>query len=93
MNGAGFMLDAIKSLRSNRALLRKRTGAFNIKEHNSFKEKPISAYRRYRFKKATPAYMRKLRARLSAERKARKVKLTAALVFSIVLVLSLIAVL
>ncbi|OEK01317.1 hypothetical protein BFP97_07220 [Roseivirga sp. 4D4] len=90
MNGAGFMLDAIKSLRSNRALLRKRTGAFNIKDHNGFKDKPISAYRKYSFKKATPTYMRKLRAKLSADRKARKIKMIASLIFSIVLVTSLI---
>ncbi|MBO3696853.1 hypothetical protein [Roseivirga sp. E12] len=89
MNGAGFMLAAIKSLRSNRALLRKSTGAFNIKEHNAFKGKPISAYRKYSFKKATPAYMRKLRAKLRAERKARKIKMTVAFMFSITLVISL----
>lgn len=90
MNGAGFMLDAIKSLRSNRTLLKKGHGAFNIKEHNTFKGKPISQYRKYSFKKATPAYMRKLRARLSRERKRANIKRLVVLTFSIVVVLALV---
>ncbi len=48
------MLDAINNLRSNRALLKRSNGAFNIKERNTFKNKPISAYRKYSFRKATP---------------------------------------
>lgn len=87
MSGAGVMSAAMKTLRSNRALLRKNTGAFNIKEHNTFKGKPISAYKKYSFRKAKPVYMRALRRKLKADRVKTQVKTTTILVLSIALVL------
>lgn len=87
MSGAGVMSAAMKTLRSNRALLRKNTGAFNIKEHNAFKGKPISAYRKYSFRKATPVYMRALHKKLKVDNIKAQFKTVSILVLSIALVL------
>lgn len=87
MSGAGVMSAAMKTLRSNRALLRKNTGAFNIKEHNTFKNKPISAFRKYSFRKATPVYMRALKRKLKADKLKALSKTISILMLSIVLVL------
>lgn len=82
MNGAGFMLDAIKQLRGNRALLKKKD-AFEIHKSNMYREKPISEYRRYRFKKASPEYLVKLRAQLNKERRTDLIKRIVILLLSI----------
>lgn len=80
----------MKTFRSNRALLKGNDGVFNIKGHNTFREKPMSAYRKYRFRKATPAYMRNLREKLKADKLKARVKTISILMFSIVLVLLII---
>lgn len=65
MHGAGFILDSINRMKSNRSLTQKDRGAFNIQEKNrSFKKLNIKA----RYKQATPEYMAKLRSELRLER-------------------------
>jgi len=67
------MLDAIKQLRGNRALLKKK-GAFEIQKSNQFSGKPISEYKKYQFKKVSPEYLRKLKTQLSKDRKKEIIK-------------------
>lgn len=71
MSSAGHILDSIKRMKANRALTSRRE-AFNIKEANTFK--PKSDFRKYRFKKATPQYLDKLKTELSKERRNQLIK-------------------
>ena len=68
MSSAGHIMDSINRMKANRALRNKRS-SFNVMDANTFSEKPMSAYTKYRFKKATPEYLQKLRSQLLADRK------------------------
>lgn len=83
------MLDAIKQLRGNRAMLKKKD-AFEIHKSNQFRGKPISEYKKYRFKKATPEYLANLKSQLSKERKRELVKRIIILLLSVAIGLMII---
>lgn len=65
----GVIFDSINRWNSNRLLLQKDRGAFNIKERNSqFKIKGIQGI----YKKATPIYMAQLNAQLKQDKSDRR---------------------
>ncbi|WP_305982852.1 hypothetical protein [Roseivirga thermotolerans] len=82
MSSAGHILDSIKKLKANRALTARR-GSFNIKEANTFKPKAESEFKKYRFRKASPEYLKGLKLQLSAERKRELIKQTIILLLSV----------
>jgi hypothetical protein len=82
MSSAGHVMDSIKRMKANRALTTRRD-AFNIKEANSFRPKASSEIRKYRFKEATPQYLRKLKSQLSTEKKRELIKQIIVLIISI----------
>lgn len=65
MHGAGFILDSINRMKSNRSLTKKDRGAFNIQEKNTQirLNRNIAIY-----KKATPQYMSQLKAQIQLEK-------------------------
>lgn len=77
------MSSAMKTLRSNRALLKRNQDSFNIKGYNTFREKPLNEYTKYSFKEATPAYLTKLRVQLKRDKSKRALKRSIAFVVSI----------
>ncbi len=69
---AGVVLDSINRQRSNRSLVKKDRGAFDIKERNNqFKTRGIKAT----YKKASPAYMLQLKAQIKADKAAKQKRL------------------
>jgi len=69
----GVIFDSINRWSSNRNLLIRDRGAFNIQERNiGFRKEAIIA----RYKKATPAYLKKLRAQIKNDQANRRRKIT-----------------
>lgn len=82
MNGAGFMMEANKSLKNNRALLKKKA-PFEIQKMNLFSPKPANLRTIYRFRKATPEYLKQLKTRLRRETRRSFVKKGIVLLFAL----------
>ncbi len=83
--GGGFMSGAMKSFKSNRALLIKERGAFDIKKIREFKGKPFAEYKKFRFKRASHSYLRKIREATKQDQLNSLLKKVALLLVSIIL--------